>query len=344
MDAARTAAHNELNAHLHKKLSQEQIDKLKGLVRGIIMNNAANLKRDAETKKSDAETRRTANYNTNQSLIMKGIRFNTKEEAKELPFYKKINGDPLEADQLDLYLEHSIKDSAGMKSFWAEVESRSSSVGNMANKDSEYFITEGTKAFKKILADMRKGGDKKYARETERGNVVKAIREKTYALLPKDLQDYFENKDNANFKNLFEDQGIVATEKNRLAEQVVNHVPLDVDSEASALAAKIQNAEDKKHKPEQGDNADEKDKTAHNKLPNREFDGIIKSAYAKVQKDTDLKKVYKNPLLFRNTLKSDDLKKLIEDGLNDSVSEKEIVEAVLTILKEKQAEKSKDAK
>ena len=344
MDNRRANVHSWLGnpENLHKKLSKEQIDKLKGVVRGIIMKNANTLKEEAANKNTAKEARRTANYGMNVPPIVKGIRFNTKEEAKELPFYKKNDGGALDDAALDAYMESSIKDSAEMKSFWDEVKARTSTIDNtpFTAKETEHFITEGTKAFRKLLEDMRKNGDKKYERETDHGKVLQTIQERTFALLPKDLQTLFGNTGNQSFQNLFAEGGVVVDEKTRITNQVAAHVPLNVDSEAAALAKKIQAAEDRQHKGAPAENAAENVKKAHEGLKNREIDGIIKSAYAMVQKDADLKKVYKNPLLFRNTLKSDELKKLIEEGLDQSMSEKEIVEAVIAILKEKQSAKT----
>ncbi len=350
MTRTRAAASTDLKPEkIKEKLSKEQIDKLKGLIRSTVLAQAVDLNTERKNKESDDEAHRNANFETNRTAIAQSIRFNVKEEAKKLPFYQKADGGPLDDAALENYLLAGIKDAAEMKSFWDEVKSKSSVAAGTAFTfaESAPFIDKGTKAYKKILENMKKGGDEKYVRETEVRKVFNTIREKTYALLTKDLQTFFVSKDDDSFKNLFEGEGDMAQDKTRITNQVGSHIPIDADSEASALAEKIQAEQDKKHKaaPANANNEEEKKaEAAHNGLRSRETDKIIKAAFALVQKDKDLKDVYKNSLRFRAVMKEPDIAKLIEDGLNDSVSEKEIVEAVLTILKEKQAEKSKDAK
>ncbi len=332
--------------NLHKKLSKEQIDKLKGFAHGIILKNAEQLKTGMADQNTAKENNRTGNFETNQTTITKAIRLGVREEAKEVLFFRKADGSPLDERDFELSLYNSIMSFDGMQSFWDEVKSRSSSeVGVLFDtKKAEPFVAEGTKAFRKVLEDLKKGGDKKFVRETSENKVLNTIQERTFNLLPEDLQTFFVNKNDASFTNLFKDRGTVADDKERISLQVLNRVPVDVDKEASALAKKIQTAQDARHRAAPAENAGEKEKNAHEALKvreqNRESEELIKSAYAMVQKDTDLKKVYKNALLFRNTLKSDELKKLIEEGLDQSMSEKEIVEAVIAILKEKQSAKT----
>ena len=211
-------------------------------------------------------------------------------------------------------------------------------------KKAEPFVTEGTKTFRKVLEDLKKGGDKKFVRETGGNKVLNTVQEKTFNLLPEDLQTFFVNKTNESFTNLFSGGGVVADDKERISRLVLNRVPVDVDKEASALAKKIQTAEDARHRAAPGNEAADKDKKAHEALQvrekNREAEELIKSAYAMVQKDTDLKKVYKNALLFRNVMKSDEIQNLIKEGKDQSMSNKEIVEAIIAILKEKQSAKT----
>lgn len=328
-------------ANIVKMLPVEQFDRLKGLVRNTVLSVVKDMKSDQVNADAASTANRAANFINDQNLIAEGIYEKTKERAKILPLYRG-EGAPLADDVLRTKLLAGIKKTAEMASFWEKVKSASSGAANTAmdREKALEFVKEGTKAYTEVLENIRKGetaeGGPKYPRGADEA-LFNSIRGKAYALLPQELKTYFVAEDNEKFTNLFGGGDLLAY-KNNIVAMTNEGVPIAVDKEAAELSEKIKAKEDWTNRAAQEKEANQRDKT---ESKNRQITDIIQGTFDAVKNDDDLKDSYTSWLRFQNMVKKE-LMDLIEDGLEQNMTNDNIVAALMEVLKEKQAKTGKD--
>ena len=326
-----------------ESLSDVQINRLKGLIQDTVMTVA-------QTVKNEQTNVKVANFEADRDAIARSICESTRDKAKALHFYFENGRAPSDKD-LDRKLLAGIKQTAEMQSFWNEVKSKAGEAVNtrMKGEEAQKFVDQGTAIFSQVLDNIEKGnagpGPEKYP-AGKNAEVFNNIGKKAYDRLPADLQAFFGGADNEKFTNLF-NAGPLAQYKTNIINMTNASVPIELDKEASELAEKIEKQEDSKNKAAHENKENKPLKEGQRK---REKADIIKAAFALVQKDAELKDTYKNWLRFRTmiTAKDSEFNELIEEGQNESMSEKEIAEAIVEALKAlkegKGDEKKEDAK
>ncbi len=337
MAGHRANAHAAINpAEVTRLLGSWHVDQLKELIRNTVISTVTGMKNAQADAERTGNDNRAANFLNDQKLIAEGIYEQTKGRAKNLPLYQGEGGAALEEGVLRTKLLAGIKQTAEMASFWEKVKSASSGTANTAmDRDTVVnFVDEGTKAYTEVLENIRRGDSAEGGAKYPKGAgdaLFNSIREKAYALLPQELKTYFVGADEEKFTNLF-GGGDLQAYKTNIVEMTGAGVPIEVDKEAAILSDKIRAQEDWNNRA-----AQEKDENQRAKAEakERQITEIITSTFEAVQNDNDLKDSYKSSLRFRNMLKKEYMD-LMEDGLGQDLPTREIVAAIVEVLKEKQ--------